>query len=409
MGSIDSNDGTELRRLVKELNEAVDKYEDAPSTSSYVNRTDIMGKAKEISRLMMAPGDLAAHHSTNITELWIIRTLRHFDVLNAIPLPGSISLADLAAKTNFQEALLERLLRLVVGTGFLDQTGTYEYKHTKFSDAYRQTPGVGNYFQTMMDNHFYTMQKFHEYLSEKGAPYREPPSITHNPYTWRYGAEGTTPWDLMAREPAVFKNFQLSMMAQEESSPIVGFYDYDKLYDPEKDGERVTLVDVGGGQGQQISKILAAHPKLKSSKFVLQDMPEVLALAAGNIPDDVERMQHDFWTPQPVKGAKAYFLSRVLHDYPDAACVKLLSLLADAMEPDSKVLIVDMVLPKRAYEADLPAVGMDLTVLVCSGKERTAEGYERDLLKPAGLELVKIWSAREGGASGNIVEAQLKR
>lgn len=39
------------------------------------------------------------------------------------------------------------MLRLMVGTGFIAQTEDFEYRHTKFSEAYRQSPGPGNWFQ----------------------------------------------------------------------------------------------------------------------------------------------------------------------------------------------------------------------------------------------------------------------
>ncbi len=46
----------------------------------------------------------------------------------------------------------ERQLRLLVGTGFLDQSSDFEYVHTKFSKAYIQVPGPGNFFQFMYAN-----------------------------------------------------------------------------------------------------------------------------------------------------------------------------------------------------------------------------------------------------------------
>lgn len=73
-------------------------------------------------------------------ELVAIRKLLELDVLNKIPSKGSISLSDLAKATKVRESLLERLLRLVVGTGFIDQTADLEYEHTKFSNAYRHEP-----------------------------------------------------------------------------------------------------------------------------------------------------------------------------------------------------------------------------------------------------------------------------
>lgn len=240
-------------------------------------------------------------------------------------------------------------------------------------------------------------------------PVHEPDDALRNPYTHRHGQDGVPVWQIMAQFPDRLKAFQLGLMSQEDSVPIIGFYDFASLYDPENDGDRVTLIDLGGGQGQSIAQILNAFPGLKADHMVLQDLPEPIAQAQSSpsLPDGVRAMVHDFWTPQPIKGAKAYFFRRIIHDYSDENCSKILSHVRDAMAPDSKVLIADMVMPKRVYEADLPAAAMDNCVMVMGGKERTAEGFEK-ILDDAGLRLEKIWQSREGGAAGNIVEARLK-
>ena len=82
-------------------------------------------------------------------EIVATRTMLGLGVLERIPEQGSISLADLSKATNVQDSLLDRMLRLLVGTGFVDQTPDYEYKHTKFSRAYIQVPGPGHFFQFM--------------------------------------------------------------------------------------------------------------------------------------------------------------------------------------------------------------------------------------------------------------------
>lgn len=82
-------------------------------------------------------------------EIVAVRTMLSLGVFEKIPQTGSISLADLSAATNVQDSFLERQLRMLVGTGFLDQTPDYEYVHTKFSKAYIQVPGPGNFFQFM--------------------------------------------------------------------------------------------------------------------------------------------------------------------------------------------------------------------------------------------------------------------
>lgn len=345
-------------------------------------------------------------------EIVSIRTLMSLGVFDKIPLDGSISLEDLAKATGVQDSLLERQLRMLVGTKFIEMTPGFEYVHTKFSRAYIQVPGPGNFFQFMNDECLSTMVHLHKYVQDRAAednkPVQEPDDPLNNPYTRRHGMDGHPVWEVMAQFPDRLRAFQLGFMSQEDSVPIIGFYDFSSLYDPATDGDRATLVDVGGGQGQSIVQILKAFPSLRPDRMVLQDLPEVIAQGneAKSLPAGVKATVHDFWTPQPVKGAKAYFLRRIIHDYADAPCTTILSHLRDAMAPDSKVLIADMVMPRRVDEADLPAAAMDNCVMVMGGKERTADGMKK-IIEAAGLKFVKVWQSREGGATGNIVEATL--
>jgi hypothetical protein len=96
--------------------------------------------------------------------------------------------------------------------------------------------------------------------------------------------------------------FQMGLANMEASVPIVGFYDFGKL---DTSDDRSILVDVGGGGGQSIMAIMETHPNLASKpEFVLQDLPEQIALAnkMGRLPEKVIKMEHDFYTEQPVKG-----------------------------------------------------------------------------------------------------------
>lgn len=75
--------------------------------------------------------------------------------------------------------------------------------------------------------------------------------------------------------------------------------------------EDVLLVDVGGGIGQDLLKFHAKNPDLRG-RLILQDLPDVVNNA--KVPEYIEAMGHDFFTPQPIHGAKAYFLHSILHD-----------------------------------------------------------------------------------------------
>ncbi|KAK0639234.1 S-adenosyl-L-methionine-dependent methyltransferase [Cercophora newfieldiana] len=331
-------------------------------------------------------------HVLRMAELIAVRTFIKLGVLDAIPKTGSISLEDLSKATGAQAPLLERMGR-VVASGFLDQTfpNGGEYKHTKFSLAYLlDQPSPGHLFLAMYDHWFKHMAKFDEYLAIKGQleAAREPDDPLYNPYTFSSGQEGTPVWSIMAQDPEKLQIFQQGMSGIDVAVP---------------------LVDIGGGHGVVLKKILGTYPEALSSKnAVLQDREDVISLAKGSgiLPSDVQLMVHDFIAEQPVRGAKAYFMRMILHDYADAVGIEILKRLAAAMDSNSRVLICEMVLLARVGELDFPAAVMDQAVMTMGGKERTAEGFG-SMLEAAGLELVNVW--RAPGVPGACVEGRLKQ
>lgn len=94
-----------------------------------------------------------------------------------------------------------------------------------------------------------------------------------------------------------------------------------------------------------------------------------------------------------------------MHDYADPVCINILSQIAKAMAPDSRVLICDMVIPQRVNEATFASAVLDQAVMSMGGKERTEDGFKK-LFEAAGLELVQTW--RAPGVPGGCVEGRLK-
>lgn len=69
----------------------------------------------------------------------------------------------------------------------------------------------------------------------------------------------------------------------------------------------MSFVDVGGGYGVVLKKILDEYPEgLTAENVVLQDREDVIILARGSgvLPGEAKLMVHDFMTDQPVKGER---------------------------------------------------------------------------------------------------------
>lgn len=74
----------------------------------------------------------------------------------------------------------------------------------------------------------------------------------------------------------------------------------DKLGDLRQEPDATLIVDVGGGPGQELVRFKQKHSEIPG-RFVLQDLPLTLK-RIEKMPDGIETMEYDFFTPQSVKG-----------------------------------------------------------------------------------------------------------
>ena len=182
------------------------------------------------------------------------------------------------------------------------------------------------------------------------------------------------------------------------SVPVTDF----TLSDADVRAGRVMVVDVGGAAGHQMLALRAAFPELKGG-LVVQDVGMMIeqvdreqAEASG-----LEAMVHDFYTAQPVKGAKVYYLRTVLHDWGDEQGKKILGQLREAMAEDSVVVVDEVVVP--AQGASVLQMHYDIAMLAALGAMERSEKQWRELLGAAGLKIRDIWIYDKGMNSGLIV------
>ncbi|MCF3122097.1 methyltransferase [Streptomyces arenae] len=146
-----------------------------------------------------------------------------------------------------------------------------------------------------------------------------------------------------------------------------------------------TVVDVGGCDGELLGQVLTAGPALRG---VLLERAHVLAAARARltdvgVADRCTLVAGDFTESIP-PGGDIYLLSRILHDWDDDACLRILRRCAEAMPPTAELLLVERLLPQDGRPS--LATAWDLHMLCnVGGRERTAEHYAR-LLAGAGLD-----------------------
>jgi ubiquinone/menaquinone biosynthesis C-methylase UbiE len=208
-------------------------------------------------------------------------------------------------------------------------------------------------------------------------------------------------FDHLARDPEREAAFQASMAgrAELEAFAVVAAFDFRSFR---------RLVDVGGGQGILLRAILEAVPELTA---VLVDRPGAVEqaserLAAAGLAGRVECVPGDFFDSVP-DGADAYLVSRVLHDWDDADAARILASCHAAMTRESRLLVVEALLPERVHDA--PAViRMDLHMLELLGARERTEGEYHELLAGAGFRVVSVVPTQAGtglSAGLSVIEA----
>lgn len=371
---------------------------------------EIVQKARDFIAVAQGPMDFAMATTTTVIGAAVVRTLVNIEALQAILCPGGATAQQVAQATGAQESLVERLLRNAVSVGFL----TYDvqsaaYKHTHLSMPWTKPHSLGSdMFTFCYDSCLAPMILLPDWLQHNNSDCATEPTGdyagTHNPLTYRHGTEGKSVFETLAQQPDTLALFGRILKAASNLKPFTGIYPWERLADA--DPKRPLFVDIGGGPGHAVAAILAAHPDLPASGFVLQELQKVIDLAKQFLPADVQLQAHDFFTPNPVKGAKVYHLRACLHDWSDEICVRMLKCVVPAMARDSRLLIAECLLPADPRDDAGGLMGFqDMAMLCLGGKERTEEGFKK-IVREAGLMIEKIWEG-EGIGRFVVIECRL--
>lgn len=183
----------------------------------------------------------------------------------------------------------------------------------------------------------------------------------------------------------------MTAFSEQESGAVLAAYDFSWAG---------TVVDVGGGRGALLAAILKAHPRARG---ILFDRPGVIDSARETAPpegvaDRFSTTAGDFFQEVPV-GGDLYVLKSVLHDWNDARSVEILKNCRAAMQPASRLLVIERVVPEGNQPAEAKLFDINMLV-VAGGAERTRQEYGR-ILAAGGFELTGIFPTR---APMSIVE-----
>ncbi len=255
--------------------------------------------------------------------------------------------------------------------------------------------------------------------------FKSPEDHKNVPFTFAHGTVDEDFFDILVKDKdklTIFNN-AMEIMAVLGLKPLGTMYAFDELV-PNEVG--IALVDIGGGKGQMLRAIQAAYPEMRG-KLVLEDLKVVLD--GGVVVDnEVVKIPYDFFKDvQPIKGksfpsvspihntkdnlltdriGSNYFLKSIFHDWPDKACLQILSNIVQAMRghTHSKLLICEIVLPDQ-YPEPMTVI-RDINMLLIGGQERNLFQWNA-LLTSAGFKILKVHGV--GGENSSIIEAVLDK
>ncbi len=158
-----------------------------------------------------------------------------------------------------------------------------------------------------------------------------------------------------------------------------------------------SICDVGGGQGTFLIQLLANYPHIMGIVADLQGavVSAEKAIVKADLHDRCKAIPYDFLKDAPPV-CDAYFLVNILHDWEDEICCRILKNISQAMNADSRLLIVEYLLePGPGFSV---AKLLDIEVLVMGGgRERTVDEYKA-LLDSVGIAVSKVVPTNRGPA-----------
>lgn len=284
---------------------------------------------------------------------------------------GPKSLQTLAEKTDCDSNALKRFLRGLCAIKVLERVDENSYEKTPLLAGVNGmlTPGFGETSYQAWENAMVTVktgkpawqqtfgQSFYDYLDSH-------PQHSHDFDRWNANSTGCM-------------------------DPLISRYNF---------GQFKTLIDLGGGQGNFMLKVLAQFETVQGTIF---DREEVITKTAQTIrctskisaelANRIQLQAGSFFDSIP-PGADAYSLCRVLLNWNDEQVLDILKRCVEAMNKTSRLLILDFFIAEPGHPSHAFSVANDLNLMVAFGGGSRSSEQWHDLVARAGLTVQSLVS-----------------
>jgi len=273
---------------------------------------------------------------------------------------GPRPIAELANETGADADTLHRILRALASDGVFVEESPGVFRNTEASDLLR-------------GDHPERWREFAHLFGEVSFPAIDAldPRLTDVAFARAYGTDF---WAWLAQDTGERSNFDRAMESGRDELA-------DLLAGLEWRGDE-TVVDVGGGSGTLLRKLLERRSDLRGIVF---DLPETYRDEAG-LGDRITFIAGSFFDSAPA--GDVYVLSKILHDWDDEPATAILRPIRAAARPGARLLVLDAVIPPGNEPSG--AKWLDLLMLVLQRGRERSEAEWHTLLETAGFGIDKI-------------------
>jgi len=301
-------------------------------------------------------------------------------VADVMPRGESVPVDDIAARVGVDADALHRILRALAAEGLFVEGLPGAFTLTETGELLRDdVDGTMRYLSIMNAEQLYPIWSHVLETVQEGAPAAE--------RVW-----GTSHFDWLAEQPEAAEIFNRAMQGAAAARVAA-------LLELDWSAVR-TVVDVGGGTGGVLLRLLGHEPHLRG---VLFDLPRVgdeaqAAIAAAGLDDRCEFVGGTFFETVP-EGGDVYVLGQILHDWNDVDSTRILQACRRATADGSRLLVLEQIVPDG--NEPHPSKLLDLHMLVVLGGRQRSEAEFRQLLASGGFRLQRIVE----GAAACVLEA----
>jgi predicted O-methyltransferase YrrM len=284
--------------------------------------------------------------------------------------PGEpLPVADIATRVGADADALYRILRALAAEGLFREGPERAFRLTQTGEVLRDDiDGTMRYVAIMNAEQLYPVWTHVLEVVRSGAPATE--------QLW-----GKSHFDRLAERPEEAEIFNRAMAG----GAAIRFATLLAL-----DWSAIRIVvDIGGGTGGILLRLLAREPHLHGILFDLPHLADEAraAIAAAGLDDRCEFVGGSFFETIPANG-DAYLLAQVLHDWDDADSTRILRACRAAIADGSRLVVLEQIVPDG--NEPHPSKLLDLHMLVVVGGRERSEAEFRDLLAAGGFRLQRI-------------------